>query len=318
MKNRIIAVNSNCYHGYSIEDAIAGIQAAGFKYIELTATKGWTEHVFPDQSFERLLEVKDKLEEAGLIPFAMSGHTNLMDTARIPDFVKNIRLAHFFGAKYIVSSIGEAHLKDNAVASNEVVAEHIKGFLPYLEKYDMVLVLEVHGDHGTGVILKEIANLVGSDRVLVNYDTANAIFYGDVDVVKDFGACMDKVGYVHLKEKAGGRQEWDFPALGKGYVPFPEVFKMLDDADNLSPFSIEILRLSLFIYATVSTFLVIESTTTAGIRPFSSNLSFSISNIFTTSQLYHSFLVLLLSRVLQPLRSGKWMRQGLHLCREFS
>ena len=51
---RIIAVNSNCYHGYSIEQAIDGIAAAGFRYIELTATKGWTEHVFPDQSFERL------------------------------------------------------------------------------------------------------------------------------------------------------------------------------------------------------------------------------------------------------------------------
>lgn len=240
MKKRIIAVNSNCYHGYSIEDAIAGIRDAGFKYIELTATKGWTEHVFPDQSFQRLLEVKDLLDEAGLIPFSMSGHTNLMDTDRIPDFVRNIRLAHFFGAKYIVSSIGEAHLKDNAVAPNEVVAEHIRGFLPYLERYDMILVLEVHGEHGTGVILKEIANLVDSPRVLVNYDTANAIFYGDVDVVQDFSACMDKVGYVHLKEKAGGRQEWDFPALGKGYVPFKDVFTMLDDADNMSPFSIEI------------------------------------------------------------------------------
>ena len=36
---RIIAVNSNCYHGYSIEQAIDGIAAAGFRYIELTATK---------------------------------------------------------------------------------------------------------------------------------------------------------------------------------------------------------------------------------------------------------------------------------------
>jgi len=240
MMDRIIAVNSNCYHGYSIEAAIAGIKAAGFKYIELTATKGWTEHVFPNQSFERLLEVKDLLDEAGLIPFAMSGHTNLMDTQRIPDFVKNIRLAHFFGAKYIVSSIGEAHLKDNAVASNEVVAEPIKGFLPYLEKYDMILVLEVHGDHGTGMILKEICDLVDSPRVLVNYDTANAIFYGDVDVVKDFRDCMGKVGYIHLKEKAAGRKEWDFPALGKGYVPFPEVFDLLEKAGNDSPFSIEI------------------------------------------------------------------------------
>lgn len=219
MTDRIIAVNSNCYHGYSIEEAIAGIRAAGFHYIELTATKGWTEHVFPDQSFQRLLEVKDKLDEAGLIPFAMSGHTNLMDTARIPDFVKNIRLAHFFGARYIVSSVGEAHLKDNAVASNAVVAEHIRGFLPYLEKYDMILVLEVHGDHGTGAILKEIVNLVGSDRVRINYDTANAIFYGDVDVVQDLGACMDRVGYIHLKDKAGGRKEWDFPPWARATFP---------------------------------------------------------------------------------------------------
>ncbi len=240
MKERIIAVNSNCYHGYSIEDAIAGIQAAGFKYIELTATKGWTEHVFPDQSFARLLEVQDKLKEAGLIPFAMSGHTNLMDTARIGDFVNNIRLAHFYGAKYIVSSIGEAHLEDKAVASNEVVAGHIRDLVPYLEEYDMILVLEVHGDHGTGAILADIVDKVGSDRVKINYDTANAIFYGDVDVVKDVEGCLDRVAYIHLKEKAGGRQEWDFPALGKGYVPFPELFRLLEDHDNLSPFSIEI------------------------------------------------------------------------------
>lgn len=240
MKERIIAVNSNCYHGYSIEEAIAGIQAAGFHYIELTATKGWTEHVFPDQSFQRLLEVKDLLDKAGLIPFAMSGHTNLMDVERIPDFVKNIRLAHFFGAKYIVSSIGEAHLADKAVASNEIVAEHIRGFLPYLEKYDMILVLEVHGDHGTGTILKEIAQLVDSPRVLVNYDTANAIFYGDVDVMEDVSGCLDKVGYFHLKDKAAGRQEWNFPALGKGYVPFPELFRLLEERGDTSPFSIEI------------------------------------------------------------------------------
>ena len=53
-------------------------------------------------------------------------------------------------------------------------------------------------------------------------------------------ACMDKLGYIHLKEKAAGRQEWDFPALGKGYVPFPEVFALLEKEGNASPFSIEI------------------------------------------------------------------------------
>ena len=130
MEKRIIAVNSNCYHGFSIEEAIDGIAAAGFHYIELTATKGWTEHVFPDQSFERLWAVKERLEEKNLIPFAMSGHCNLMDTSRIHDFINNIRLAAFFGCDYIVSSIGEAHLEDKAVASNQEVAEHIRAWYP--------------------------------------------------------------------------------------------------------------------------------------------------------------------------------------------
>lgn len=92
---RIIAVNSNCYHGYAIEEAVAGIRRAGFHYIELTATKGWTEHVFPDMPFERLLAIQDLLRRNELIPFSMSGHCNLMDPERIPDFEKNIRLAAF-------------------------------------------------------------------------------------------------------------------------------------------------------------------------------------------------------------------------------
>ena len=54
---RILGINSNCYHGYSIEEAVKGAASAGFHYIELTATKGWTEHVFPDQSFHQLLKV---------------------------------------------------------------------------------------------------------------------------------------------------------------------------------------------------------------------------------------------------------------------
>lgn len=238
---RILAVNSNCYHGYSIEDAIAGIQAAGFHFIELTATKGWTEHAFPNLPFERLLTIQDELSQASLTPFAMSGHCNLMDTARIGDFEKNIRLAAFFGCEYIVSSIGEAHLKDQATADNTQVAEHIAALVPMLEKYGLTLVLETHGkEHGTGKVLSAIVKLVNSPRVKVNYDTGNVIFYGNVNPCQDLAACIDDVGYMHLKDKAGEKTAWDFPALGKGYVDFPKLFHMMDQAGNASPYSIEI------------------------------------------------------------------------------
>lgn len=240
MEKRIVGVNSNCYHGYTIEQALDSIAGAGFHYVELTATKGWTEHVFPDQSFERLCGVKDRMERLGLVPFSMSGHCNLMDPARLPDFVMNMRLANFFGCDYIVSSIGEAHLADQATAGNELLAENIRGLVPSLEKYGLTLVLELHGEHATGSVMKEIVRLVGSERVKINYDTANCVFYGGVDAAKDVDTCMADIAYLHLKDKAGARSDWDFPALGQGYVDFETIFKKLAAAQNNAPFSVEI------------------------------------------------------------------------------
>ena len=239
--DRKILVNSNCYHGYSIDDAIEGIAKAGFKYIELTATKGWTEHVFGDKTFFELQRIKDKLEKYDLTPLAMSGHTSLMDETRIKDFISNIHLANFFGAKYIVTSVGEAHLEDVENTGNELVISNLKQFVPLLERYDMKLSVEVHGkDHGTGVILKEIVDTVGSDRVKVAYDTANAVFYGNVDPVLDLKESIEAVNYIHIKDKAGERTEWNFPALGEGTIDFKGMLEVLDEADNDAPLSIEI------------------------------------------------------------------------------
>lgn len=237
---RIIIANSNCYHGFSMEEAIEGIREAGFHYIELTATRGWTEHVFPSMTFSRLCKIQDELQKADLTPISMSGHCNLMDPQRLTDFTDNIRLAAFFGCEYIVSSVGEAHLKDNRVASNRELMKNICELLPLLEKHGMKLMLEVHGAHGSGKILKEVTDAVASPLVSINYDTANAVFYGGVDLAQDLDACMDSIGYMHVKDKAGERTEWNFPALGEGFVDFPMIFEKLNRAGNNCPLSVEV------------------------------------------------------------------------------
>lgn len=237
---RVIAVNTNCYHGYSIDEAIEGISKAGCTYIELTATKGWTEHVFPDHTFEELQRVKDKLAEYQLIPIAMSGHCNLMDKNRLQDFIKNIHLASFFGCKYIVSSIGEAHLDDKEHVGNQEVAGHLKSLLPVLEENDLQLVLEVHGDHGTGAFINEVVKLVDSRWVKIAYDTGNVIFYGGTDVIADMNGCIDNIAYIHVKDKDGEQKEWNFPYLGSGDVDFDGIFHTLKQKNNNVPFSIEI------------------------------------------------------------------------------
>jgi len=237
---RIIGVNSNSYHGYSIDEAMEGIKAAGFHYIELTATKGWTEHVFPTDSFSELVRIKNKLKELDLIPFALSGHCNLMDRERIQDFISNIELAVFFECDYIVSSVGEAHLADKTFLSNSDAAANIKKLIPQLKEHGIKLVLETHGDHGTGVILKEIVDLIDSEWVSINYDTANVIYYGDVNIKEDLSACIDKVGFMHLKDKKGAIKEWNFPALGEGNIDMPMIFDLLAKNNNRCPLSIEI------------------------------------------------------------------------------
>jgi sugar phosphate isomerase/epimerase len=238
--DRVVAVNSNCYHKYSIEEAIEGISEAGFHYIELTATKGWTEHVFPTMSFEYLCGVKSRLGAFGLEPIAMSGHTNLTDAERAGDFICNIKLASFFGCDYIVSSIGEAHIEDKSAEEDEISARRIAEFIPYLDECGLTLVLETHGEHSTGRRLRKIVEMVNSKRVMINYDTANVIFFANADVESDIDDCAGYIGFMHIKDKAGAPDEWNFPALGRGYVDFPMIFRKLDAAGNECPASIEI------------------------------------------------------------------------------
>ena len=120
------------------------------------------------------------------------------------------------------------------------MAENIRSLIPLLEDAGMMLVLEIHGEHCNGKILKEIVDLIDSEHVQINYDTANAIFYGGVKPEEDMQNCKNEIAYMHLKDKRGGQQEWDFPALGKGTVNFQKIFENLERDNNDCPFSIEI------------------------------------------------------------------------------
>ena len=236
---RIIAVNTNTYHGFGIEETLYEIKKAGFKYIELTATKGWTEHVYKDMSFEYLQSIKDLMYRLNLECVGFSGHSNLLDKDRLKDFICNIHLAKFFGAKYIVSSVGEAHLKDKECEDADLI-KNIKELIETLESEDVKLVLETHGDHSNAGVLKDIIDKVDSKYVGINYDTANVIFYSNVRPEFDIDFCIKDVSYMHLKDKAGENKEWNFPALGKGNIDFDTIFKKLSAENNYCPFSIEI------------------------------------------------------------------------------
>ena len=170
-----------------------------------------------------------------MIPLALSGHTDIMDMNLFDDFIHNLELASFFGCKYFVTSIGKPN-------PSEDIIRRIEELYPYLEKYDLELMIELHGQYRSGRVLHEIVKHC-DDRVHTNYDTGNAIFYGDMDdemLLEDIESNIDDIAYMHIKDKAGKRNEWNFPAIGQGYVPLPSVFNILEEHNNAATLCVEI------------------------------------------------------------------------------
>jgi sugar phosphate isomerase/epimerase len=240
MENKV-ALSLNSFHGFDVDQALEGAAAAGFRYLEPCAVKGWTENVMPDMDRAELDRIKKKIADLNLTAIGLSGHRNLMDEQRLDDFRKNIALAAELGCEYIISSTGEAHFGKDEKFADDVLAENIKSLLPDLKKAGLILVLEVHGDaYGTGSSLRPVVEKVSSDLVGVNYDTGNAMFYGGKKCHEEIKDCYDIVKYVHLKDMIGGPKTWNFPAVGKGELKLGEFMDFLESKGYKGPYSVEI------------------------------------------------------------------------------
>ena len=239
MNNKVV-LHLNSYHGFNIDQALEGAAAAGFRYIEPCAVRGWAENVMPGMEKAEFDRIKNKMAGLKLTPIALSGHCNLLDRQRLDDFRKNICLAAELGCQYIISSAGEAHFgKDEKLADDEL-AENIKSLLPDLEKAGLILGLEVHGEYGTGSSLRAVVEKVASGLVGVAYDTGNAMYYGGKKCDEEIKTCAGIVKYVHLKDKIGGPKVWNFPAAGKGELHLRAFMDYLESKGYNGPYSAEI------------------------------------------------------------------------------
>jgi len=241
MKN-IIACKINPYKGFSPDETFNGLAKSGFKYIELSVSPNCNSGISRFSPKEDIEDVKNKLDKLGLIPITLSGHTDIVDSKK-EDFINNLKLANYFGCKWFVASVADPHNPIEPNVTDKEVADKINEYLPYLEKYDITLAIELHGYHSRGERIIPILNLVNSDRVKINYDTGNAIFWGKLSIdemIEDFKNSIDYIGHIHIKDKLGKQDEWNFPAIGDGDIPFDIIFDELNKKSNLSPLMVEI------------------------------------------------------------------------------
>jgi sugar phosphate isomerase/epimerase len=238
-----LAASTNTYHTLSLEEALAGIAAAGFKSVELTSVPGWTEHVRRDATPEQLAYVKDQLKQYGLTPISLSGHSDLVSDAGVAEFRKALNLCRQLGISYVTTSTG-GHAATSEGDADEQRVEFLKRIGPLADEAaadGIVICLETHGGPlSTGASSAQLVQEIDKPNVGINYDAGNVIFYGNTRPETDIAAAVPYIKHLHVKDKIGGAGEWNFPAVGTGEIDYAVIFSALDAAGFNGPCSIEI------------------------------------------------------------------------------
>lgn len=235
-----LAINSNTYHGFTVEEAIKGASRAGFFQIELAGAMDHTNHVFPQMTQAQRTEIKSLLQQYGMKCIGIGAHSNVMTEAGIQYLLRSIDLAVEFDCKYIVTATGDSHGDTNVIDDEALLVKNLTPVIDKCEQYNKLLVIETHGNnYATGKSIKKLAQLL-NDRVKINYDTGNVLFYGNTQPYEDLTESVDYVEFIHLKDKRGPFNEWNFPAIGDGDLNFPRIFDILKKANYQGPISVEI------------------------------------------------------------------------------
>ncbi len=180
-------------------------------------------------------EARQQLAFHGLQASSLQGKCQIAKPDVVDDLRTQLYACSELGAKILFLSVKRADTPE------QDVWERMREIGDLARAEGVTVVMETHPDLVTnGDVGRATMEAINHPNVRINYDTANGIYFAGIDPLEDLARCVDRVGYLHVKDKIGGAGEWNFPALGQGTVDFPAILALLEKAGNDSPFSIEI------------------------------------------------------------------------------
>jgi L-ribulose-5-phosphate 3-epimerase len=238
MNNRL-AGHTNSYHSYSLEEALQGIAAAGYRFVELSAVRGWTEHVPLDADARMLGRIQRMMNQLGLIAVSLSGHSDLTTGDGLRDGLAALDLCERMGIDIMNTAIG-GHYSENE--DEAAFMGNIGTLADAAAERDIMLGIEIHGDiTSSGRKSIPVLQKINRPNVRVNYDTANVEFYDDgTKAVDDLPQTVPYLVHCHVKDHIGGPREWNFPAPGEGQIDWRRVLEILEQGGYTGPISVEV------------------------------------------------------------------------------
>ena len=236
-KNRL-GGHVGSYHTYSLEEALEGIAAAGFRFVELSAVRGWNEHIPLEADQKTLSGIQRLLNRLGLVPISLSGHSDLTSKQGLKDGKKALDICERMGIDLMNTAIG-GHYKEREDLDGFMA--NIGALADYAEQRHIMIGLEIHGEiTNSGKNAVPVIKRIARDNVKINYDTANVEFYSGVTAMDDVKYAVKQMVHCHLKDTVGGARVWNFPTLGKGHVDFAKVLATLKRDGFSGPMSVEL------------------------------------------------------------------------------
>jgi sugar phosphate isomerase/epimerase len=224
---------------YSIDQALEGLAAAGYRACEIGAVKGWFEHIDPDTvSDAEIARIERKLADLGLTPVSLSGHAQLQTDDGAARFGRAIDIAAALGMTVVNTYTGDATTDEE----REAYFANVGALCDRAARYGLKIGMETDSNMlPTAEVGVAILDRIGRPTVLgFNYDPGNVVYYAGADPLRDIQFALPRLVHFHFKDKIGGQGVFNFPPPGDGELDMTGLLAILDEAGYGGPLSAEV------------------------------------------------------------------------------
>ncbi len=223
----LIGCNTAGYLRQPLDRALDGIAALQITYVEFGSIPGYIEHVIPTRmSAAEKRTLREKLDSRGLIPISVSAGADLATPDGAEYIEEWLRFAREFGMQYINTGTGPGKPAER----REAVLATLRRIARAAERADVYVALETQDDLTAYTdAVRQLLEEVDSPYVCLNLDAANMLYWQGVDPTSQIAGLAPYVRHVHLKDKIGGKGDYNFPPLGGGEVDWKMILKALLD-----------------------------------------------------------------------------------------
>jgi len=172
-----------CFKPYSLDEALAGLAAAGFENVEIGAVKDFLEHLDPDDlAPATIASTRSLLEVHGLRVVSMSGHAPLHLELGRDRLRRVLHAGAELGILVLNTFTGDAETEDERAA----FFENVREIADEAKELGITLCIETDSNlMPTAEAGVQLLAEIGHDWIRINYDPGNVVYYAGVSPEED-------------------------------------------------------------------------------------------------------------------------------------